>query len=259
MTQLIPAALTLPEDTLWKQYQKLEAQGLRRPALQMLTAFIDALRSDTEQRRIDFTVAFCLSVTEESVTLRSRSGGRGGNDIAVSGVFDKPIVFSLRQPLISEILAPCLAVLYSQNDIRAPYWIAFLYYHLHSLPARLLPVNFPELTENGFLREALRHDPGNQKARTRLIRVLASQLDYALHELPAGVLFGWNGATIEECREWLDSLENFRELVEKQGEGEKYAEAMHRWEFHFRGYADYLTHREQYRNYADYIDRHWKE
>ena len=39
---------------------------------------------------------------------------------------------------------------------------------------------------------------------------------------------------------------------------EKYETAIYYWDFHFRGYADYLTHRKQYQNYADYINQHWQ-
>ena len=70
-------------------------------------------------------------------------------------------------------------------------------------------------------------------------------------------MFGWNGATVTECMEWLKSLEEFRDLIGEEGNSDKYYEAVGRWGFHFRGYADYLTHREQYQNYADYIERHW--
>ena len=62
-----------------------------------------------------------------------------------------------------------------------------------------------------------------------------------------------------ECQEWQDDLALFREVVQKRGIADKYAEAMRYWNFHFRGYADYLTHREQYQNYADYIEKHWQE
>ena len=39
---------------------------------------------------------------------------------------------------------------------------------------------------------------------------------------------------------------------------EKYETAIYYWDFHFRGYADYLTNRKQYQNYADYINQHWQ-
>ena len=45
-------------------------------------------------------------------------------------------------------------------------------------------------------------------------------------------------------------------MVQKRDVAEKYEAAMRYWGFHFYGYGDYLTHREQYRNYADYIERH---
>lgn len=257
--ELVLAALTPSQAALWKHYQQLEIQGLRKPALQTLTAFINALKADTDQRRVSFTEAFCLCAVGGNVTLRSHGGGREGNDQAVSGIYDKAVIFSLRRPLLAEIIAPCLTALYYQRDVRVPYWLAVLYFHLRSLPADLLPTDFPELSQNALLREAMKYEPSNTEARARLINSLSSQFNYALHELPSGVLFGWNGATVEECEIWMKDLEEFRKLVEEQGETEKYRTEIHEWGFHFRGYADYLTYREQYQNYADYISRHWQE
>ena len=107
-----------------------------------------------------------------------------------------------------------------------------------------------------LLSEAFRRDPEDAWTQDLLIEKMAQQFGYAVHEVPSGVLYGTNGATVAECQEWESDLALFREVVQKRGVAEKYKMAIHYWGFHFHGYGDYLTHREQYRNYADYIERH---
>ena len=109
-----------------------------------------------------------------------------------------------------------------------------------------------------LLTEAYQRDPGNVLAQDALIQYYAQQFAYAVHEVPIGVLHGFDGATVAECQEWLDDLALFREVVQRRGVAQKYETAMRYWDFHFRGYADYITHRAQYQNYADYIDQHWQ-
>ncbi len=41
---------------------------------------------------------------------------------------------------------------------------------------------------------ALVHDPEDKRTRIALIHLLADGFEYALHELPSGVLYGQNGA-----------------------------------------------------------------
>ncbi len=110
-----------------------------------------------------------------------------------------------------------------------------------------------------LLEEAFRRNPDDVLTQDELIKEFAYHFDYAVHEVPAGVLNGNTGSTVAECQEWLGDLALFREVVQKRGLTGKYETAVHYWDFHFRGYADYLTHRDQYQNYADYINQHWQE
>jgi hypothetical protein len=77
-------------------------------------------------------------------------------------------------------------------------------------------------TERGLLREALRVDPSDVKARRGLIENEARYLQYTIHELPAGVLYGHNSASIEECSELLSQLAEFCEP--RRRPGDSYAE-----------------------------------
>lgn len=89
-----------------------------------------------------------------------------------------------------------------------------------------------------------------------LYRKARQWIDSAIHELPAGVLWGPNAATLTECAEMLDGLEEFALACERLGVigHEEFIEGC-RW--HFDHYPHYLERRRHFLSYASYVsDRH---
>jgi hypothetical protein len=78
-------------------------------------------------------------------------------------------------------------------------------------------------------------------------------LRYSLHEVPAGVLYGVDGASPEQCQELEEELDGFYRLVAQEQMQERYAELFRACYLHFRGYQDYLLNRERYKSYAEYL------
>jgi hypothetical protein len=64
-------------------------------------------------------------------------------------------------------------------------------------------------------------------------------LEYAVHELPAGVLWGADGATPEECAEMVDGLDEFAEVCDPLGLTD-HAEFIEGCRWHFDPYPHYL-------------------
>jgi hypothetical protein len=95
------------------------------------------------------------------------------------------------------------------------------------------------------------------KVRRRSGTVWNSGCVTSLHELPAGVLYGMNGATQEECQLLLKDLARFEALARALGRLEQEAARIARWRRHFAGYADYLALRPKYRRYEEYLDSHF--
>ncbi|MBG6100546.1 hypothetical protein ACLQ3D_22050 [Micromonospora vinacea] len=77
-------------------------------------------------------------------------------------------------------------------------------------------------------------------------------LDYAVHELPAGVLWGADGATPDQCAEMLDGLDEFARVCARLGldDHTEFVEAC-RW--HFDHYPHFLGRRRHFADYATYI------
>jgi hypothetical protein len=83
---------------------------------------------------------------------------------------------------------------------------------------------------------------------------MANQFDYAIHELPAGVLYGSDGATIEQCKELFSELAVFREHIDYLKLGPHYAKLVNSCDFHFSAYAAYLAESDEWTSYEEYLD-----
>lgn len=81
---------------------------------------------------------------------------------------------------------------------------------------------------------------------------LLDGLLYAMHELPAGVLFGPNSANTEECAELLSYLNEFETLCQGMGQNQELFVANCRW--HLDHYPHYLRRRAHFASYAQYIE-----
>jgi len=235
MDDVLTQTLGPSEAILWQQYLSAEAQGKRVRALLDLRGFVQALQDGLEKQRHDFAEAFCRQMVNFGEAL------------------------PLRQPLFAGVIGPYLVLARQQGKEDAGRWLAYFHPHFLNLPPseRLIELD-DSLSSISLLAVAFRQDPNNIQTQDLLIQNLTQQFEYAVHEVPTGVLYGIDGAKVVECQEWLDDLALFREVVQKRGVSEKYEMAMRYWDFHFRGYADYLNHREQYRNYEEYINQHWQ-
>jgi hypothetical protein len=218
--------------TLWHQYLASETQGLLPQALQGLDDFIRALRQVAPERRETFLAYACTLVV------------------------DKHQTFPLRQPLFVEVLAPYLIAQYHAQSPAAPRWIAGLADWFNATPAYCEQLGLEYISEHVMLREALIGDPSNMAVQRRLIEIMAGQNDYSIHEVPAGVLYDSNGASIAECQELLEALAEFRQLAQNTGLLPEYERRLGTWEFYFTAYADYLTNTQQYNDFADYLEHH---
>lgn len=80
-------------------------------------------------------------------------------------------------------------------------------------------------------------------------------LSYAVHELPAGVLDGPNGATPDACREMLEDLEGFERLCTRL-DLKDHAKFLEGCRWHFEHYPHYLARRRHFASYEAYtVDR----
>lgn len=80
-----------------------------------------------------------------------------------------------------------------------------------------------------------------------LLRVLRD----AVHELPAGVLWGANAASEKECKELLEALVEFEQVCSELGRNQ--ADFIEDCRWHLEHYPHYLGRRRHFPSYDQYI------
>jgi len=84
-------------------------------------------------------------------------------------------------------------------------------------------------------------------------------LEYAVHELPAGVLWGPDGATPDQCAEMLDGLDEFARICGRLGLDD-HSTFIDGCCWHFDHYPHFLGRRRHFDDYFTYVrDRHGPE
>ena len=82
--------------------------------------------------------------------------------------------------------------------------------------------------------------------------VLLNRLLYAVHELPAGVLFGANAATEAECKDLMEALLEFERLAVQLGRSN--VEFIEGCRWHFEHYPHYLGRSRHFTSYQQYVE-----
>jgi hypothetical protein len=100
----------------------------------------------------------------------------------------------------------------------------------------------------------LQREPDTRDILMKKEALLSNNLYFAVHELPHGVLFGMDGATLDGCKELIGILEEYKSTCQKL-QIDRNADICY-YEMHFQGYLDYLLHRQLYKGYRDYIQQH---
>lgn len=216
-------------EELWAAYKEAERDRIRVLLLERLDVFLDRLLSESP----DVWRPWALEIAEMVAD--------GGSEIPI------------RLPLFRRVLLPALAEGVTRKEPGCARWLAHFASLFHLCDMSDLPDQMR--TAVAFLQEAVRLDPDDSEARRRLVERHASYLNYTVHELPAGVLYGHNGATPEQCEELLELLAEFRTHVEIRGDQEKYTELINECGLHYRAYRDYLLTGRPGGSYERFVER----
>lgn len=213
----------------WQAYQAAERDRLRSVTMQRLQTLIEALLACDEAVWHAWALDFARSSIDEH---------------------DQTPV---RLPLFREILFPALFAGLQHAQTGCARWLAgFAQLLYKSAECRdQLPAEWR--TEIGLLQEAMRTDPNDGLARSRLVKAMAWQLEYSLHELPSGVLYGHDGATLPQCKELQADLAKFERLVKHLPDATAHASLIADCRFHYGAYADYLARQGHFGSYHDYL------
>ncbi|WP_223786562.1 hypothetical protein [Marinicella meishanensis] len=215
--------------TQWQTYVAAEESGIRSVYLTELNQFIELiLNSD-------------LSTYQSWVYELSED------------VIDRESGFLIRMPLFEQIIFPVLHGGFKSKHPGCARWLAGFCQHIYrsTLARNELGEDF---TDWFFLYAAIEHNPTDQLAKQRLFHRIADYLEYTIHELPSGVLWGNNGASIEQCSELMELLDEFKELANEVNVMKGHEHLMKECEFHFQAYADYLSNKSDHQSYVQYLE-----
>lgn len=225
-------ALSPSQQVLWERYLETERRGTREEKLDALDTFIEALLQSPAPEWKQWALAFVALTVDADSTI------------------------PVRQPLFQRVLFPALIEALGAGRPGSARWLAGLADHLHQCPDCVARLGPERASAWALLKLAVVHDPTDGRARKRLINVMAEGFRYAIHEVPAGVLCGPDGATVAECDELLSDLDEFRALLAAEEAAHDYATLVTECERRFRSYKQYLVTHPRYTTYSAFLDAH---
>jgi hypothetical protein len=168
---------------LWDEYVRLERLGLRAEALDKVRSVVASVRVYPALDRGAFADAIVATVASAGST-----------------------TMPLRQPLIEGVVLPHLLERHDEDERGSARALLAVVDQLDSASCRQM-AGERNLSRGALLEHALVQEPEAHDLRVRWLEHAASSFAYALHELPAGVLYGMDGASIAECEELLEELD----------------------------------------------------
>ncbi len=214
---------------LWNEYLDAENRGTRKLKLGSLDRFICSLLDLPKETWTDWAITFCL--------------------LHETGETSIPI----RQQLFATVLFPAMMHSWKSGTAGSLRLLAGFFDQIYRCESciREIPeeLQSPEL----LLREELRLNPNDKRTGLMLVSCMAGYVVHTLHELPDGVLYGMDGASISECAELIEYIIEFQELVDRFGVRDNYRELIHDATFHYNAYRAYLQNGDYARGYRGFL------
>ena len=216
----------------WDEYVRLEREGVRREAISVLAQLVSRLEAYSLPERVAFVEALVGAAREPSASS-----------------------LPIRQPLFGRIVFPVLIDRYDRNEIGSARALLHFVHQIHGC-LRRDAIGDRELYQVALLDRALVQEPGARDLQRRWLDVTREWLDYAIHEVPAGVLHGPNGATVADCEEMLEHVDTFESRADSVGIIDQDRESIARWRYYFGGYRKYLLEHGRYGSFARFLEDH---
>jgi hypothetical protein len=165
----------------YSEFQECKNRGDRNGARQAIQAFCNSFES--LQERVSWTKPFL------------ESGDYGHR---------------IRHELYAYVILPALLDGYRKKDLWSTLWLARTCQSLYQMKEIHAELGHP--TDSSLLRECYEIDPSQEDVRVALLETDVRWFRYCIHEWPAGVLYGNDGATPEQCEEILKAIAFARTL-----------------------------------------------
>jgi hypothetical protein len=156
----------------YQEYREFEEKGLKKQASKSVRAFICSFQSNKE---IEEWVWKHLPKLETNRHSR------------------------IRHEIFHELVFPILREGYDNGDFTSTLWLGKLSQNFYQ--SKSVHEMLDWVSELDLYSKSHEIDPENDEARLLLLKSIVSWLEYAEHEWPSGILYGNDGATIEQCDE----------------------------------------------------------
>jgi hypothetical protein len=122
----------------------------------------------------------------------------------------EPIGHKVRHEVYENVIFPVLLEGYRRSDPWSLRWLARTVQNLYQCDHLWMQID--RKTDYALLKELVELCPDDDGARNDLLSRQIEGFHYSVHEWPAGILYGRDGATIEECIEILEEVAYARSL-----------------------------------------------
>lgn len=161
---------------------------------------------------------------------------------------------TIRQPLYKHLIYPILLAQVAQNNVAAIKGLLKLDEHLLSYQAYSHDTTYSWAM---LLEQGLTIAPNDTELLKLSEQTTRNYLNYTLHEIPIGVLFGQDGATIAQCDELIEKVVEFENLCNQLELDEK--ELIENCKFYYTAYKAYLAVYANYQNFEDYLNKTYQQ
>lgn len=167
----------------YQAFKEFEEKGLKKQASKSVRSFISSFESE---REVEDWVWKYLPMLETNRHSR------------------------IRHEIFHELVFPVLKSGYEKNDFYSTLWLGKLAQNIYQ--AQQIHKELGWVTELGLYNKSHELDPSNDEARLLLLKAIVAWLEYSEHEWPSGILYGNNGASIEQCDEISTEIQRVLKL-----------------------------------------------
>ncbi|MGN6399124.1 MAG: hypothetical protein ACTHMD_01645 [Flavisolibacter sp.] len=155
---------------------------------------------------------------------------------------------TIRQPFFLNVFYPVLTRAIDDNNVDAIKLLIRLFQYYGNYQNLTSDNKFTSWT---LLIKGLQLAPNDIELLNLYEGKQRDYFEYTLHELPAGVLYGSDAATTEQCKELLDDLAKYEDVCKKLQLDRQ--ELVDKCKFYYSAYKEYLTIYKNYHGFADFL------
>jgi hypothetical protein len=157
---------------------------------------------------------------------------------------------TIRQTFFSDAIHPILSRQIEQGNVEAIKLMVKLEQHLIAHQGITKDYGY---TAVELINKGIRLAPNDEELLQMYEVKTANYLYYSIHEVPIGIIYGNDGATIEQCDELLEFVHEYEQVCKKLGVDRN--ELIKDCKYFYPLYKDYLKDYKSYNGFKDYLIR----